>query len=129
MMEGKLMENDASLIENNHVMELTSINNESVFCRSCGKSIKRDAEICPYCGVRQTAIQKKNPGLAAIASFFFSGLGQIYNGEIGKGFLLIGVQIINVFLMVIFIGFITFPLVWVYGVYDAYKTAERLNSM
>ncbi len=123
------MENDESLIENNHVMELTSINNESVFCRSCGKSIKRDAEICPYCGVRQTATQKKNPGLAAIASFFFSGLGQIYNGEIGKGFLLIGVQIINVFLMVIFIGFITFPLVWVYGVYDAYKTAERLNSM
>jgi TM2 domain-containing membrane protein YozV len=24
---------------------------------------------------------KKNPGLAAVASFFFSGLGQIYNGE------------------------------------------------
>lgn len=123
------MEDDKSLTVNSQVMELTSITNESVFCRSCGKSIKRDAEICPYCGVRQTATQKKNPGLAAIASFFFSGLGQIYNGEIGKGFLLIGVQIINVFLMAIIIGFLTFPLVWGYGVYDAYKTAEKLNSM
>ena len=31
---------------------------------------------------------KKNPGLAAVASFFFAGLGQIYNGEILKGVLL-----------------------------------------
>ena len=27
---------------------------------------------------------QKNPGLAAVASFFFAGLGQIYNGEITK---------------------------------------------
>lgn len=33
--------------------------------------------------------QKINPGLAAILSFFFSGLGQIYNGQITKGLLLV----------------------------------------
>jgi len=27
----------------------------------------------------------KNPGVAAVLSFFFSGLGQIYNGQILKG--------------------------------------------
>lgn len=27
----------------------------------------------------------KNPGLAAVLSFFFMGLGQIYNGQIAKG--------------------------------------------
>lgn len=123
------MEENKSLTVDSQVVELTSINNESVFCRSCGKVIKKDAEICPYCGVRQTATQKKNPGLAAVASFFFAGLGQVYNGQIGKGFLLIGIQIINVFLMLIVIGFITYPIVWAYGVYDAYKTAEKLNNM
>jgi TM2 domain-containing membrane protein YozV len=70
----------------------------------------------------------KNPGLAAVASFFFSGLGQIYNGEIKKGLLLIFVQVINVLLFFILIGFITYPITWAYGVYDAYKTAEKLNN-
>lgn len=70
----------------------------------------------------------KNPGLAAVASFFFSGLGQIYNGEIGKGMLLIFVQVINVLLFFVLIGFITYPITWAYGIYDAYKTADRLNN-
>ncbi|WP_240664682.1 hypothetical protein [Methanosarcina sp. MSH10X1] len=70
----------------------------------------------------------KNPGLAAVASFFFSGLGQIYNGEIVKGMLLICIQVINVFLCFILIGFITYPVTWAYGIYDAYKTAEKLNN-
>lgn len=27
----------------------------------------------------------KNPGIAAVLSFLITGLGQIYNGQIGKG--------------------------------------------
>ena len=76
-----------------------------------------------------TAVQPmKNPGIAAIASFFFAGLGQIYNGDIGKGLLLIIVQIVNVLLMFVVIGLITYPIVWIYGIYDAYKTAEKINA-
>lgn len=71
---------------------------------------------------------KKNPGLAAVASFFFSGLGQIYNGEILKGVLLMVIQVINVLLMFVVIGFLTYPLVWVYGIWDAYKSAEKFNQ-
>lgn len=71
---------------------------------------------------------KKNPGLAAVASFFFSGLGQIYNGEILKGVLLMVIQVINVLLMFVVIGFVTYPLVWVYGIWDAYKSAEKFNQ-
>lgn len=123
------MEESKSLSVDSQAMELTSTSNDSVFCRSCGKAISKYAEICPHCGVRQIETQKKNPGVAAIASFFFSGLGQIYNGEIGKGFLLIGIQIVNMLLMALIIGFITFPLTWAYGVYDAYKTAEKINKM
>jgi len=70
----------------------------------------------------------KNPGLAAVASFFFAGLGQIYNGEVFKGFLLMMIQVINVILMIVLIGFVLYPIVWVYGIWDAYKTAERYNE-
>ncbi len=31
----------------------------SIFCRSCGEQIKRDAEICPECGVRNTQSQAR----------------------------------------------------------------------
>ena len=32
---------------------------DEIFCSSCGKPIKKEAEICPYCGVRQKAGKKK----------------------------------------------------------------------
>jgi TM2 domain-containing membrane protein YozV len=114
------------------------IGTDKVYCFSCGEVIKAEAEICPACGVRQkikplyqmkTNVQPmKNPGIAAVASFFFAGLGQIYNGEIGKGLILILVQTMNLFLMILVIGFFTYPIVWIYGIYDAYKTAEKINA-
>lgn len=73
-------------------------------------------------------IALKNPGLAAVLSFFFTGLGQIYNGQIGKGIGMIVVQFINILLMFVVIGLITYPAVWIWGIYDAYKSAERLNA-
>jgi TM2 domain-containing membrane protein YozV len=69
----------------------------------------------------------KNSGVAAVLSFFFSGLGQIYNGQIAKGVLFIVIQGINLLLMFILVGFITYPIVWIWGMVDAYKTAERMN--
>lgn len=70
----------------------------------------------------------KNAGLAAVLSFFFTGLGQIYNGQIGKGILFIIIQIINIGLMFLVIGFITYPIVWIWGMFDAYRTAEKINA-
>jgi TM2 domain-containing membrane protein YozV len=75
----------------------------------------------------QAPVFYKNPGLAAVLSFFWTGLGQIYNGQIAKG---IGLMVIYVFswiLMFVLIGFITTPLLWIYGMWDAYKSAERIN--
>ncbi len=69
----------------------------------------------------------KNPGLSALLSFFWSGLGQIYNGEIGKGIFFIVAQVINSLLMMVIIGFITWPIVWIWGMIDAYKVAESYN--
>lgn len=70
----------------------------------------------------------KNAGLAAILSFFYTGLGQIYNGQIGKGFLMIVFYFISWLLMFVIIGFVTTPLLWAWGIYDAYKEAEKINN-
>jgi len=70
----------------------------------------------------------KNPGVAAVVSFFITGLGQIYNGQIAKGVVFIIIQAINVLLMYVLIGFITCPLFWIWGMVDAYRTAERINA-
>ena len=95
---------------------------------------------CPKCGVKQISpagyqetyqgnIQnQKSPGLAAVLSFFIVGLGQIYNGQITKGLLLLLGAIISGVLMLILIGFIFWLIIWLYAIYDAYNTAKRINS-
>ncbi|MFA9558565.1 hypothetical protein ACERII_14755 [Evansella sp. AB-rgal1] len=72
-------------------------------------------------------VPPKSPGLAAVLSAVWTGLGQIYNGQIGKGVLFMVIQFINALLIAVLIGIITYPLFWIYGMVDAYKTAEMLN--
>lgn len=69
----------------------------------------------------------KNPGIAAVLSFFYMGLGQIYNGQIAKGIVFIIAYSISLFLMIVLIGFLTTPILFIYGMYDAYKSAETIN--
>lgn len=70
----------------------------------------------------------KNPGLAAVLSFVFMGLGQIYNGQIAKGILFMIVYSISFLLMIILIGFVTTPILFIWGIWDAYKSAEKINQ-
>jgi TM2 domain-containing membrane protein YozV len=70
----------------------------------------------------------KSAGLAAVLSFFISGLGQIYNGQILKGLVILVVQIINGALTTILIGWIPLAIVWVWAIIDAYREAERINA-
>ena len=69
----------------------------------------------------------KNPGLAAVFSFFYMGLGQIYNGQIAKGIVFIVAYSISWLLTFIVIGFITTPILFIFGMYDAYRSAEKIN--
>ncbi|PWB72368.1 hypothetical protein C3F09_06725 [candidate division GN15 bacterium] len=71
----------------------------------------------------------KNPGLAAVLSFFWMGLGQIYNGQLGKGILFMIAYAFSWLLMFVLIGFITTPIMFVYGIWDAYTSAEKINQM
>jgi len=69
----------------------------------------------------------KNPGLAAVLSFFYMGLGQIYNGQIAKGIAFIVAYTISWVLIFILVGLLTTPVLFIYGMYDAYKSAEKIN--
>jgi TM2 domain-containing membrane protein YozV len=66
--------------------------------------------------------------LALAFSFLFTGLGQIYNGEHAKGLLFVAIQLINFALIYWFVGLITAPAFWMYGLLDAMNTAERLRA-
>lgn len=70
----------------------------------------------------------KNPTIATLLSFFFAGLGQIYNGQIGKGVIFIISYAISALLCYIIIGFITTPIIWIWGMVDANKSAKKINE-
>lgn len=119
-----------------------------LFCSSCGKEVQEGAAFCascgrplgvvqnptiftppqqPYPGPAYAYVKRKDEGIAAVLSFFFTGLGQIYNGQIGKGigFLLLGfVLALTIFIL---IGIILYPVFWIYNIYDAYTTAKKIN--
>jgi TM2 domain-containing membrane protein YozV len=95
--------------------------------------------------------QKINPGLVAVFSFIFSGLGQIYNGQILKGlcimafsavgmiFVIIGFVQIGFCMMsdlfgrselvfgsiLLIVGFLLITALSIYNIYDAYNTAQQ----
>jgi TM2 domain-containing membrane protein YozV len=71
----------------------------------------------------------KSSGIAAVLSLILPGLGQIYNGQIGKGliFMIIITPILALTVLVI-IGFVLLPLFWILNIYDAYRTAKKINA-
>jgi TM2 domain-containing membrane protein YozV len=120
-----------------------------MLCQKCGADIKDDADFCNSCGA---VVQKKstspvqteirNPWTALILSFFFVGWGQWYNGRTREGLLLLGGSWILFILMYVakfanisFLSGMTdaflllgFGLIYVYGMHNAYKTAEKINN-
>ncbi|MCP4686156.1 MAG: hypothetical protein GY867_12025 [bacterium] len=55
------------------------------------------------------------------------GLGQIYNGQIAKGVAFIVVYTISWLLVFALIGLLTTPILFIFGMYDAYRSAEKVN--
>jgi len=101
-------------------------------------------------------LTEKSSGLAAVLSFFWCGLGQVYTGDIGKGVVMMlghplllvlgftftfggclsaagaatedargaagGVLLFGLFLL---LGALA---LWIFGMVNAYRTAERANQ-
>ena len=70
----------------------------------------------------------RSPLLAAILSLIVAGLGQLYNGQVTKGVILMIIQLINGALTAVLIGWILLPIVGLWAMIDAYMTAKRNNE-
>ena len=121
-----------------------------MFCSNCGTAMDEAASFCSKCGTRAGQSSPSSPsmaravappapqvivirstksaGLAAVLSFFWCGLGQIYNGQIAKGLIFGALYFFSMLLIFALIGIITTPLLWVWGMVDAYRTAEGINQ-
>jgi TM2 domain-containing membrane protein YozV len=66
--------------------------------------------------------EPKNPSLAGFCSSVLPGLGQIYNGQIVKGYCFFFLTLAG--LVLILPGL----LVWLYAMYDAYDVAGKMNT-
>jgi len=130
-------------IQTTPTLQTTKETIDKEYCQNCGSELPYKQgewpaslpKICPSCGVRVKdpirygsregqgrthAAQLKNPILAALLSMI-PGLGQAYNGQLGKAFLfLIGVIIGSILI-------IPGVIIWIYGIYHAYKTAKQMN--
>ncbi|MBM9502467.1 TM2 domain-containing protein [Leptospira sp. 201903071] len=74
--------------------EFREKNMDEVFCGSCGSAIKREAEICPKCGVRQkgsTEGVSENWMTTFLLCFFLGVLGahRFYTGKTGTAVLML----------------------------------------
>jgi TM2 domain-containing membrane protein YozV len=111
------------------------------FCRDCGEVVSAAAEICPHCGVRQRAppqssvesaiddlVEGGNPFVAALLSALFPGLGQLYNRDLERGLAFIVGSMLALLSALVLVGFLLYPAVWVYSIYDAYTRAERVDA-
>ena len=129
----------------------TEIADDASFCSKCGYATNGAAPAggyaggIPYGGYAPYATPLKSAGLAAILSFLFTGLGQVYLGKITRGicFIIVGIAISSVMFAIMlplamagsggaFIPMVAAAIVsaviWIYNVFDAYTLANEYNN-
>jgi len=104
-------------------------------CPACGAGVPETAKFCNECGAPLAPGSpgpapaaspekiEKSTALALIGSAVVPGLGQVYEGNIVRGYLVFLGTLFGFFLFII-PGII----VWLYGMYDAYTTATQMND-
>lgn len=104
----------------------------SRFCERCSSEIPEDQlGNCPTCGAAPAgSSSEKSPALAAVLSLFIPGLGQSYNGNAPKGIgIFLGVAILWTLILLVHFEelIIGILILWIFGVYDAYRDAKRIT--
>lgn len=85
------------------------------------------ADITPGYGVEETRHKRKNPAIAALLSLIIPGLGQVYAGDLYRGFALFATLVVSLCLIALIIGFFTFFATWIFAISDAYKMVKKQN--
>ena len=63
----------------------------------------------------------KSPGIALVLSLLICGVGQMYNGKVAKGILML---VGFILLWVIWLGWV----IWIWSMIDAYQEAKAINA-
>jgi predicted Zn finger-like uncharacterized protein len=104
-----------------------------VTCPKCHQSFQMPSAVAQpmatpaYSGGSLLGPGPKNSGIAAVLSFFWTGVGQIYNGQILLGLGMMALQFVFILLCFVVIGFPLLFILWVWSIYQAYNTAEKIN--
>lgn len=118
--------------------------NGKLVCKTCAEGMIASSQTSPpaqpYVAQPYAAqpgvvvVKHKEPILSAILSLFIPGLGQVYNGQVLKGIIIlalyVGLWAVSGMLMFVLIGFCTMLLpvvLWLYAIYDAYVVAGKIN--
>ena len=111
-----------------------------MFCNSCGNPLAPASQFCSKCGSAQQSTAaagaphvvvvrtEKSPALAVLLSFLLPGLGQIYNDQAQKGIYFLVAAVVSSILIVLLIGLLTTPVIWIWSMVDAYQVADRKNK-
>ena len=96
--------------------------------RSRHRRKKRSDYIRTHAGEAELRGYQQNAGLAAVLSFLFCGLGQIYAGKITKGLLFIFVGLLlGVATFIFILPGVAAVAFWIYNIYDAYTLTNEYN--
>lgn len=138
-----------------------------MYCPNCGTETAPDSEFCQKCGTNLNEVAKqacappnvtyalplKSTGIAAVLSFLFTGLGQVYVGKIARGiiFVCVGACVGVLSTLLIFSGIvidsnmemieytmsyiaagsviiIAYLAFWIWQIFDAHKLANQYND-
>jgi TM2 domain-containing membrane protein YozV len=73
-------------------------------------------------------IVPKNGGLGVLVSFFIPGVGSMINGSVGLGVAILISYIVSWLLTIVLIGIPLVIGVWIWGMVDGYRSAQRWNQ-
>jgi TM2 domain-containing membrane protein YozV len=73
-------------------------------------------------------VAPKNPVLYLILSLFIPGVGTMAAGKAWEGVFILVAYIVACLLCLVIIGFILVPAVWIWGMVDAYRAAQKWNA-
>lgn len=82
----------------------------------------------PYGQPMYGPVPMKSTGIAVILAVLVPGLGHIYLGRIGEGIMYLILAFVFGALIILLIGFILLPILWIWQIYDAYNKANQYNA-
>src|SRR5512140_1870372 len=92
---------------------------------SCGPERGKETKMAIKVAELIPALPRRTPGLALLLSLIWPGAGQVYNGQVRKGVVLIVLYAMSLLLAsTSAMGFVPMAILLVYGAVNAYHVAQ-----